>query len=206
MTDAFELRNVRARKRYASFRIWLLAVGLGSLSLITASVVALATRDLDSEQELNAWLLIITGALGVGFVLHQTWRIWPAWSTSLLVMRLDETGPNLRKGRYRDELWFGVPWSSLEAVTFTPLPVPDGADVRLGRLRLLRFVPHPTAEIAEGPPGAFDGLLRLPPRESVLAFVAASAWDDNLRELLDWVRAHLPDLTVEDTVPRDETD
>lgn len=182
-------------------RVAPVTAGLLLLALVAASAIALATQDLDRPDLMTAWFLVVAATIGACLVLYRAWRVWPAASASLLVMRLDDAGPRLRKGRFRDETWFHVPWSSLQAVTFTPLPLPADAEPRLRGLRLFRFVPKPTADIPAGPPGVFDHLLRLPPRESVLAFVAASTWDNDLRELLEWVRVQRPGLHVEDTVP-----
>ena len=201
MTDAFELRHQPTRTGTAYVRVWPILLAVVLLAIGTAVAIALATQDLDEQQLIQAWSLVAGATVSAGYVLHRAWRTWPAASPSLVVIRMDGTGPQLRKGRYRDDTWFRVRWTDVQAVTFTPVPPPAGAAPGLARLRVLRFVPHPTADVPAGPPGGFDHLLGLPPRESVLAFVAVPSWDDDLRALLAWVRRHRPELRVDDTVP-----
>ena len=201
VTDVFELRHQPAARGVVAVRVVPLAIATGLLVVAVASAVALATQDLSSQEVLNAVFLVAVGAGGGCFVLYRTWRTWPAVSPSFVVMRLDGDGVRLRKGRLRDENWFGVPWSAIQSVLFTPIRDPRKASGSGHPLRVIRFVPHPTADVPPGPPGMYDAALGLPPRESVLAFVAARTWDEDIRELLGWVRRHRPELAVEDAVP-----
>jgi len=208
VTDVFELHHRPARGATVRSRVGPLVLAAILVALAALSVVALVTQDLGSRDDpgsgdlMTAWFFVVAGAIGAVLVLVHTWYTWPDTGASQVVIRLDDAGPRLRKGHFRDDTWYAVPWASVLAVSYAPIPLPETADAGLRDLRLLRFVPDPEAVIPDGPPGGLDHVLRLPPRESVLTFVAAATWDDDLRELLRWVRAHRPDVRVDDSVPR----
>lgn len=174
---------------------------LFGLVLVASAVSAAggATGDDGADALLRWGATAVLGCAAV-WTFYRTWRVWPAASAALVVIRLDGHGPALRKGRFRDDTWFGVPWESITEVEYAPLTVRPGGDDRLRRVRVLRFVPGAGALVPDGPPGMFDALLALPPRESVLCFVASPTWDEDVHGLLDWVRTHRPGLPVQDAV------
>lgn len=198
MIDVFELRHRPTFAAIVNVRVMPLLLAAFTFVLAGASGVALVTQDLDADRRFSAWFLFIGGLAGGGFLVRRAWRIWPAASADHVVMRLDAQGAHLRKGRFREPTWHLVPWSVIEAVTFTVIPFTSVTGPRLARV--LRFVPRVDADLPPAPVGHYNRYLGLPPREAALAFIAVSTWDDDLRELLAWVRTHRPGLRVEDRV------
>lgn len=200
MSSVFELRHRPAASAVLRVRVLPLVLAAVTLAAAAAGGVALGTQDLEADQRLTAWFLVVGGILGGAFVLHHTWRTWPAVSPDLVVIRLDEAGVQLRKGRYRDETWLRVPWDVVEGVSLSAVATAPRASAVPAVLRLLRFVPREGADVPRGPVGWGNRGVALPAREAALCFVTGATWDADLRELLAWVRDHRPDLRVEDSL------
>lgn len=176
------------------------AVAAGVL-LAGAGVVAVATQDLDTPEQLNGALVIVVGAMAVVWGARRLRNRRGLLRTDL-VLRLDETGVGMMTGSLTDEGgWAALAWADVARV-----------ELRVHRLGppyfreehdapVLRFVAVDDSAIQLTGGSPYEAVkaaaLGISAAAGALAMILGPTTMDRAGQVRDWLQAHRPEVRLE---------